>query len=152
MKKNILLTILLVFLMLMNGVLLYIVLNKPEKRNRPPRDFITKQLQLNENQLVKFHEFDSQHHRKMRKIDSQSNDLKQYLFNNIGRADFSENKLDSVTNSLGKLSADREKEVFSYFKKIEKICDSDQKLRLNRIVERALKGGPRKGGPLPPRK
>ncbi|WP_136466429.1 hypothetical protein [Flagellimonas onchidii] len=150
MKKNLLLTILLVFLMVMNGVLLFLVLNKPDKRKGPPRMFISGQLGFDKGQQSEFLEIDRIHHLKMREISNRSRDLKEYLFSRIGDTNFTEQKLDSITNLIGRLSADKENEVFSYFKRIESICNKDQKIKLGIIVQQALKRGPKPHGPPPP--
>ena len=147
MKKNALLTILLVFLMVMNAVLVYLIWNKPDKRMRPPRNFITNQLDFDPGQESEFLEIDRIHHLKMRRIDDQSRDLKEILFSSMGDAAFTDAKLDSITNLIGTLSQAREKEVFSYFRQIESICNEEQKITLQGIVRNALRHGPRPPGP-----
>ena len=150
MKKNVLLAILLLFLMVMNGILLYLVLNKPERRERPPRNFIAQQLDLDENQLEEFNRIERTHHREMRRIDGRFRDLKEMLFMNLNNRQFTEKELDSVTQLIGKLSIDREKEVFLYFKALEGICTEKQKIQLENIVSGALKPNFERGGPPPP--
>ena len=150
MKKNLLITILLLFLMIMNGVLLYLVVNKEEKRGGPPKDFIAKELKLDDSQLDKFKKVDELHHSKMRAMDFEARELKEVLFSNLGNSDFTTQKLDSVVNLISSLSAEREKEVFSYFNKLQEICNPNQQAKLNAIVSGALKQGPEGNGPPPP--
>ncbi|MDT0605449.1 hypothetical protein [Croceitalea rosinachiae] len=151
MKKNLLLTILLIFLMVMNGVLLYLVLNKTERKNRPPKVFITQQLGFNDNQLADFRSIDEEHHRKMRALEDNSRDLKELLFSNLDNTNFTTNELDSITNLIGQLSIDKEQEVFNYFKALENICTDKQKIKLKNIVTGALRRNPQRGDPPPPR-
>lgn len=150
MKKNLLLTLLLTFLMVMNGVLLYMTLKEPDRKPRPPRDFILKELNFTEDQQMEFQEVNAEHHRKMRGIDERTRELKGLLFSNLGSDDFSNQELDSITSSIGDLSEEREKEVFSFFNKIERMCDSAQKRKLRRIVSGALRRPGPEGGPPPP--
>lgn len=157
MKKNLFLTILLVFLMVMNGVLLYLFIAKPEGNNRPPRRFIAEQLNLDDNQLLKFRDIDKEHHQKMRGIEIESRELKGLLFSNLDNPAFTEKKLDSITSLIGDLAYNKEKEVFSYFKELERLCNAKQKTKLQQIVSGALRPGlgaghePNQGGPPPPR-
>lgn len=151
MKKNLLLAILLIFLMVMNGVLLFLMLNKPEKRKGPPGTFISNQLGFDPGQQAEFLEIDRIHHFKMREISNRFRDLKEHLFTRMGDADFTEEKVDSISNLIGELSAAKEKEIFSYFRQIEDICNKDQKLKLENIVHQALRRGPGPGpGQGPP--
>jgi hypothetical protein len=150
MKKNLLLTLLLIFLMVMNGVLLFMTLKEPHKRPRPPRDFIFKELNFTEDQQMEFQDVNAEHHRKMRAIDERTRELKELLFSNLGSDDFSNQELDSITSRIGSLSQEREKEIFSFFNKIERMCDSAQKRKLRRIVKGALRPPGPGGGPPPP--
>ena len=157
MKKNLLLTIFLVFLMVMNGVLLYLFIVKPEGNNRPPRKFIAEQLNLDDNQLLKFRVIDKEHHQKMREMEMESRELKGLLFSNLDNPDFTDEELDSIANLIGNLAYNREKEVFYYFNELESICNAKQKMKLQQIVSGALRPGlgaghgPNQGGPPPPR-
>ncbi len=153
MKKNIVLMVLLGFLIVMNGILLFLVVKKPDRKHRPPKEFITERLNFNEDQIIKFGTIDEAHHRKMRTIDGESRKLKEILFSDVGNDAI---KIDSIAGLIGSLAKERELEVHDYFEKIEKICDDKQKLKLRRIVAGALKprppgGGPPHDGPPPPR-
>ncbi|MEP5615564.1 MAG: hypothetical protein ABJP76_05610 [Flavobacteriaceae bacterium] len=142
MRKNLPIIILLIFLVVMNGILLFLLLDKPDRQNRPPRDFITNQLGFDENQKQEFRNIDEEHHKKMRNLHNRSTGLKKYLFNKLRDEDFTNRELDSVTVLVGELSRKKEKEVFSYFKEIEKVCDEEQKNKLEAILSGALRHGP----------
>ncbi len=131
----------------MNVVLLFLVVQKPDKKLRPPKEFITERLGFDENQTAKFLEFDEAHHRKMRAIDDKTRILKEELFTNLEGERLKKNELDSIGNLIGALAKDRELEVLDYFKKIEQLCDEKQKLRFKRIVRGALRKGPHGQGP-----
>ncbi|MEM9076985.1 MAG: hypothetical protein AAGC43_08095 [Bacteroidota bacterium] len=149
MKKNIVLIVFLGFLMVMNGVLLFLVVKKPNQRHGPPREFISNQLDFNEVQTERFMELDREHHRKMRGFDNELRDRKEVLFSHLGDTDFSDKELDSLTKRISELSKAREMEVFRYFRQIEEICDTKQKQKLQRIVSGALRPGPPGDRPPP---
>lgn len=147
MKKNLPIIILLIFLVVMNGILLFLLLNKPDRQNRPPRAFITNQLGFDENQKQEFKDIDERHHKKMKNLDNRSMGLKKYLFNKLGENDFTDKELDSVTVLIGELSRKREKEIFNYFTEIEKVCSKEQKSKFEAILSGALKHGRNGMGP-----
>ncbi|WP_299529217.1 Spy/CpxP family protein refolding chaperone [Ulvibacterium sp.] len=150
MKKNLLLSLLMIFLMVMNGVLLYMTVKEPDGKPGPPRDFIFKELNFTAAQRMEFQEINAEHHRKMRALDDRTRKLKELLFSNLGSEGFSDQELDSITSSIGNLSQEREKEIFSFFNTLERMCDAEQKRKLKRIVRGALRRPGPGGGPPPP--
>ncbi|MEL6974721.1 MAG: Spy/CpxP family protein refolding chaperone [Bacteroidota bacterium] len=148
MRKNTIILIALVFLVIMNGILLYLVVQKPERPRRHPRTFLAKELALNPQQLEQYEILEQDHHRTMRKLDDRFKRIKGDLFRNLGeRSD--EKVVDSLTQLIGQLSQERELELFHHFSAIERICTPEQKEKLNRLVTGALhpKGPPH--GPPP---
>ncbi|MBS9464268.1 hypothetical protein KIM67_17725 [Flagellimonas sp. 389] len=148
MKNNTAITILLIFLVVMNGILLFLVLKKPERQKRPPRSFISHQLGFDEIQQQKFNKIDSEHQSRMRGMDGRSKDLKKYLFLGLGDSTFTDKKLDSVSILIGALSKEKEIEIFNYFKEIKKVCNEGQQSKLEAILSKALQHGPNR--PPPP--
>ena len=98
--------------MVMNTVLLYIVIKEPDKKPRPPREFIYDKLNFNEDQIDRFFQIDDAHHEKMRAIDRESRRLKEQLFSSIGG---NEMLIDSIASQIGALTKERELEVYHYF-------------------------------------
>jgi len=152
MKKNIIVYILLGFLMVMNAVLLFIVVKEPEKRMRPPREFIYDRLNFREEQVDQFLEIDAAHRNKMKSIDGETRRLKETLFSNLEREN---EKVDSIASRIGSLSKERELELHSYFKQIEDICDQKQRKQLEHMLRGAVRPKPPghgpHDGPPPPR-
>ena len=152
MKRNTLTIVFLIFLMVMNGILLFLVLQKPEQVDKPPRQFLSDRLDFNGEQLLKFEEFDQEHHQRMREIDNSARRLKELVFADLGKKRFSQQETDSIAESIGVLTKERELEVLRYFNKVEAICTSDQKRRLRQIVLQVFRRPPGKGrhpGPPP---
>ena len=159
MKKNTLLTVLMVFLMVMNGILLYLVVNgnDGEQKNRPGRMFIPNHLDFTPKQRTAFSELEEAHHQKMQHIDQQYRRLKEVLFGNLPTSRLSTSEMDSIGKRIGILAAEREMEVFTHFSNIQDLCKPEQKSKLHEIVKGALHPGPPRhrppphGGPPPPR-
>ncbi|MEM8509468.1 MAG: hypothetical protein AAF717_16675 [Bacteroidota bacterium] len=149
MKKDILLTTLLVFLVIMNSVLLFLVVKPGKKTSRPSKTMIADQLEFNEAQLVKFEIFNEQHHQKMQAIDGQSRMLKEQLFQNLEKEAFQEKALDSLAERIGVLAKAREIELFHYFDQISAISNDRQRRKLKQLITGALRHRP-PGNPPPP--
>ncbi|MCL6268245.1 Spy/CpxP family protein refolding chaperone [Flagellimonas myxillae] len=154
MKKNPLLIVFLVFLMVMNGVLLYLVLDKPDRKPRPSRDFIIQELGLTDEQTVEFRNLEREHWHRMKQIDHQLRDLRHELFRNAQNEVFSEKERDSLVAVIGILNQKKDVEVFDHFRNIGSVCTPEQRIKLERILLKAMKRGPRMQGPpgeRPPR-
>ncbi len=145
MKKNLLLGLLLFFLIVMNGVLLFMLFQKgPYGRpHKPPGDFIVKELNLNTDQLQKFNALRRTHYQEMRRLDHEMRGLKDQLFNGIGQEDFTPQKLDSITTLIAALSKQRESNMYHHFKAVSEVCTPEQRIKLNHIIAKAM----RKHGP-----
>ncbi|MEO0572065.1 MAG: hypothetical protein AAF039_10210 [Bacteroidota bacterium] len=148
MKKNTLIWVLMVFLMVMNGLLLYLVLQKSDGQPRPPRAFIADELDFDNQQMTQFFDLEENHRRKMGDIDRRNGQLRETLFSYLEKSNPKESIIDSLGNYIGTLSKERELEIFRHFNAIEKICNEGQKRKLKRMVKGALRPGP-PGGPPP---
>lgn len=137
-----------VFLMVMNGLLLYLVLQKSNERPRQPRAFIADELGFDAQQMTKFFDLEENHRMKMRNIDKLSGQLRETLFSYLEESNPKKSVIDSLGNRIGTLSKERELEIFHHFNAIEKICNESQKGKLKRMVKGALRPGP-PGGPPP---
>ena len=156
MKKNVWLLVLLVFLMVMNSVLLYLVLREPDRGPIRPREFITERLGFDEAQQLEFSEIEVAHRAQMQRIDERFVSLRAQLFSDIGARPRAEVSQDSLIGLIGSVSAERELELRSYFKQIEALCTDRQKRELQHIINGALRPGPPgrrppRNGPPPPR-
>ena len=146
MKKNIPLIVLMAFLMVMNGILLYLVIQKPDKKRRPPRALITEELGFDDAQMTAFFDLEEGHRKKMREIDRRTLELREELFMYLEDNNSRGMKIDSLGDLIGTLAKQRELELFEHFDAIEKICNERQKKKLRKLVNGALRPGP-PGGP-----
>lgn len=143
--KSKLLPVLLFFLILLNGVLIFLLIKKPHvnERNQPNKNqqgisFLADQLQFSEAQKKQFIEFDKAHREFMMTIDQELLKDKDVLFNSFQKKSFN---MDSLTNKIGLLQAKKESVVFVFFKNVRKICTPDQTEKFDNIIKEALKGG-----------
>ncbi|WP_055444800.1 periplasmic heavy metal sensor [Lacinutrix himadriensis] len=154
MKKNTVLYILLVFLIVVNGFFLFNYMgksndNKAEGR-KDPMSFLRKELKFNAAQLEKLQTINATHHEKMMRTSDDLRDLKDALLNNISNASVDEKAIDSITRLIGDKQANLEKEVYYHFNSIHDLCDEKQKVKFKKIIKDALRRGGDEGG-RPPR-
>ncbi|QRM90225.1 periplasmic heavy metal sensor [Lacinutrix sp. WUR7] len=154
MKKNTVLYILLVFLIVVNGFFVFNYVgksndNKAEGR-KDPMSFLRKELKFNDAQQEKLQTINVAHHENMMHSNNALRDLKDALLNNISNASVDEKTIDSITSLIGKEQANLEKEVYYHFNSIHDICDEKQKEKFKKIIKDALRRGGDEGG-RPPR-
>lgn len=141
MRKNLLLGLLLLFLVVMNGILLFMLFGQgPNRRppGGPPGNFIVKELSFDMNQMEEYKELSKEHFKSMRRFDEQSRKLKDVLFNGIGDKNFTAKQADSITSLIAQLSKDKELNVFGHFKEVGEICTPEQKAKLAKIISKTL--------------
>ena len=153
MKKKILYSFLLV-LLIVNGVLLYLIIDK--KMGGGPskgQTFLTDQLKFSQDQKDQFFHLDSEHRDKMKKMDKELSQLRRLLFSSF---DNQKNFIDSVTMRIGDVETDKQIELFSFFGDVREICDENQVKKFDEIIQEVLRKrgpkGPKGGhnGPPPP--
>lgn len=143
MKKNVLLYVLLVFLIVVNGFFLFNYLgnsDKTENRDRPkgPANFIVRELDFDDEQMQQFKEINRRHHHRMRRISEEVKELKDVLFNKISDVSLKENSVDSITTLIGEKVKEKDIAVFYHFKDIQALCNDKQKEKFKRIINDAL--------------
>ncbi|MEM7380118.1 MAG: Spy/CpxP family protein refolding chaperone [Bacteroidota bacterium] len=149
MKKNLLLTLLLGFLIAMNAVLLFLLFNKSDSKKGPPHEFVVQELNFSEEQTERYHLLESKFRQRMRPIHHRTRELKEALFNSVSDEDATEKTVDSLTTLIGNLEKARDTEVVNHFKAIYDLCDSNQKQQFQKLIGNAMhRPGP--GGPPPP--
>ena len=150
--KSKLLPLLLFLLIILNGVLIFMLINKSHKNKKagPDRNFLTEQLQFSDTQKEQFREFDMIHRDHMKRIDRDINVQKEVLFNSFSKEKIN---IDSLTNKIGILEGKKEAEVFNFFNKVRILCTIEQAKKFDQIIKKALKGGkkrPPRDGRMPP--
>lgn len=147
--KTKLLPVLLILLVVLNGFLIFMLINKPHvnKRSQQERNFLIEQLQFTNQQKEDFMALDLVHKENMMRFENEIRKNKDILFNSF--SDETAN-IDSLSNVIGALQAKKDIEVFNFFKSVRKICNKEQQKEFDKIINNALKGsnqgpGPREG-------
>ncbi len=142
--------ILLILLLAVNTVLLALIIkdvNNDEKKGPPKPHFLSKELQFTEKQEREFKRLDSEHRNRMMAIDDELGKLRNQLFNSLSDSSVSK---ESLSVKIGELTSKRDVELFGFFKQVREICDSDQKIKFDQIIEKAIQRGP--GPPRKPKR
>ncbi|MCG1035478.1 Spy/CpxP family protein refolding chaperone [Polaribacter sargassicola] len=144
--KSKLLPILLIFLVLLNGFLIFMIIKKPHESKRAfkERTFLPEQLNFSETQTEQFKKLDKEHRSLMMSLDKTIMSQKDVLFNSFQQENFN---IDSLTNKIGLLEAKKESEVFNFFKKVRTICTEEQAIKIDKLIKQAIRGVGGEGGP-----
>lgn len=159
MKKNTLLYLILIVLIVINGIFIYVFLNRPDisptKQKGNPTEFIATELGFNEVQLEKLKLLDQSHRENMERNDNEIRGLKDQLFSNLSKSLLNASDIDSITSLIGLKEKEKDMNLFKHFRSIQEICDDDQKERLQLLLKDALRPigrRGREGRPPPPRR
>lgn len=166
MKKNTLLYILLIVLLLANGF--FLVKHFGDKSNhrdrgkterRGPNNFIAKQLDFNESQIQQLKDLKLGHRESMMAYDNDIKVLKNKFFDNISKENVNKSEIDSLATLISEKEKLKDIELFNHFRDIREICNDNQKSRFESIIKKAVnrdrrrgpKGSSRKHDGPPPR-
>lgn len=147
MKKNTLLYILVVFLLVMNGYFMYEIFVDKSPKGPNPGKFIAKELQFDEAQMEKFSVMNDRHHEEMMRIMHDVKRLKDELFDYISQETYSEEKVAELTRRIGDQTRLRDEKTFYHFKAVQEICNDEQRERFNTLIKDALHPPRRPRGP-----
>lgn len=126
MRKSVLKNLLLTVLLIINGILLFMWWNAPERQHHGPRNKIIEKLDFNDQQIAKYDAYIREHRKQIRSLEKQLAAKKKQLFGNIDTP-FS----DSLANEIAGI----EKKIlvvhYNHFKEIESLCKGGQKEKFN---------------------
>ena len=151
MKKNRFLYLLLIFLVIANGYLLYNQFNGKGKRGhresrKDPVEFISKKLEFNDQQVAQLKEISVKHREKVQEIYKETKLLKSNLFNAISNTSVNQNEIDSIINLIGEKTKYKETEMFFHLRGISDICNDDQKEKFENMLKHILDKRGKRGG------
>ncbi len=153
MKKNLLLYIILIFLIVVNGFFLYKQFGTSEKRG-PQRsnsaNFISEQLQFDATQLEKFEELHGTHREKINTILRDIRASKDMLFDKASDKSVDSLEIEGLTTQIAKMEKAKGLETFRYFNAISRICNENQRERFRQIVKDGLRLQSPRNGNRPP--
>ena len=146
MKKNLILYILLVFLVVVNGFFLFNYLGRPimppgGQRAGEPERFIVKELHFSKTQIQEFDALSETYHNNMRDILYATKKIKDTLLEKITDENASDKEIDSLINLLGEQERKQENLRFYHLKAIQKICNDKQKQHFKGIINDVMHKG-----------
>jgi polyhydroxyalkanoate synthesis regulator phasin len=166
MMKNRLLGIVLILLVLANMVTLGIFWYYKIHNAQPPANqhggrsaasaFIIKEVGLNAEQQKAYQELIRQHQEKVKALNEQLHFAKDSFFDMLSDSTVSATNINAASATIGKLEAEIDLLTFEHFKQLRKLCNADQKVKLDNSIKQVLRmmappGGGRPQGPPPPR-
>ncbi|WP_298903344.1 hypothetical protein [uncultured Psychroserpens sp.] len=139
MKNNKILYILIGFLIVVNLFFLFNYLGHTNgKKKEHKRDFITKELKFDNDQMERFKVLRDQHYLEVRTLSDSIGNVKEVLYKHISEAPISKPDVDSIIAVIGNLEEKKDVERFYYFKAIHDICNDDQKVRFKALIKNAI--------------
>ena len=150
MKKNTILYILIIVLLVANGFFLFNYLGRPQHKGpKESGDFIAKELNLSEAQMQQFNSLEAQHHNTMKTIGDDIKNVKDALFEKITAPQINETNIDSLIASITNKEQLVEKEMFNRLRGIYELCNEEQKERFSNILKDARQFNKGPQGPKP---
>ena len=152
MKRENILTWLVVFLTVLNGaVLLYFISREHAPEPAPPDRIIIETLQLDSDQRAEFKKLKDEHHNKMVELNARFRLTMENYFltlqtNSIGK--------DSLEQVITQLEKERLSITYSHFQDVKKMCKNDQLEKFNAFLPELIRlvGAPRSKKDGPPRR
>jgi hypothetical protein len=142
MKKNTLLYILILVLLLVNGFFLFKHFgDKPDhERNdrKSQKNFIVRQLDFNDAQLQDYDSLKSLHREVMKDFDGEIRVLKDQFYSHLSNSNRGTSEIDSLATLISHKEKQKDLEIFNYLYEIRRICDDTQKEKLNVIIKDAI--------------
>jgi len=100
--------------------------------------FFREQLNLQSEQVDKFREWNREFNRTGWNISHQLEDLRVEMITELGKETPDQNKLESISDDIGKLHAKLKKVTIDYYLKMKAECNDEQKAKLNEIFMSVL--------------
>ena len=152
MKRENILTWLVIFLALLNGaVLFYFISKEYSPEPGPPDRIIIEALQFDDQQRAEFDRLKGDHHRKMVELNARFRLTMENYFltlqtNSIGK--------DSLEQIITEIEKERLSITYSHFQDVKKLCRNDQLEKLNAFLPELIRliGTPRPKKDGPPRR
>ena len=142
MKKNTLLYILLIVLLISNAFFLFKHFGgKHDGRGdnrKGSRDYIVKELNFTEAQQMQYDNLRSTFFNIMKMKDSSLRLLKNDFYNNLTHDELSAKEIDSIASLISEQEKQKDIELFNYLSNVRSMCDDEQKIRFGEIVKRRV--------------
>jgi Spy/CpxP family protein refolding chaperone len=91
------------------------------------------QLNLNEEQMNRFREFNPQFRQQVRNVNYQLNDIRRKMLDEMSSPDCDSVRLNLLSDSVGLLHADLKRLTYKYYFDFKDICNNEQKVKLDQL-------------------
>lgn len=145
MKKQTLLYILLVVLFLSNAFFIFHHLTSQGKDDHKPRFSMVEELNFNQKQQDAYNKMRREHFDKMKSYSKRIGELKEEIYSNNGENEISEVFLDSVIDLIAIEEKNKDLEMYKHFRDVREICNNEQKTKLSKIINDAIKRHGKRG-------
>lgn len=139
MKKQTVLYILLIFLIISNGFFLVRYLGKSGNKSHRPESFLAKKLDFDEKQMEEFNSIKTLHFDKVKSISKEIVKLKGVMYSKLSDKDVSMSYLDSIVDLIAVEEKKKDLEMFKHFQNVRTICNDEQKEKLTKFINDAIK-------------
>lgn len=131
----------------------YMTLHKPPLPPPPQspaklESFFDSELNLSSDQKEEFRSIMQEHRDSTEAIKMQIDEIRKQLFNAAFNDENNVN-IDSLTNQIGIKQAHFDKFIFHHFRELAKVCNKEQRQKLEQIMKSSILPEPRR--PMPPR-
>ncbi|WP_369994080.1 hypothetical protein [Winogradskyella sp.] len=145
MKRQTILYILLIFLIISNGFFLVHYLSKKDHKNRKSQFSMIKALDFDEKQMQKFDSLKTIHFDKVKSISKEIGNLKEVMYSKMPDREVPPSFLDSITDLIALEEKKIDLEMFRHFQSVREICNEEQKEKLSKMINDAIKRRGRRG-------
>ncbi len=139
------------------ALLVFIWFGSNHKERKGPHKggmiFLEQELKLTPEQKTKLEQLREEHFQNMERLTQSSRKTRREL-HNLWSEEASQAEVKSLTEEIGDLQSQIERETFNHFAKIRQVCNEDQAEIFDSLIKDVLRQGERRGpkpGGLPPK-
>ena len=157
--KNKTLLLVTVALLISNGVLLYLYLNKKSSRHGPHdrrammTEMLKKEVGFNQQQLARFEQLREAHMAATRPLFDSMRSAREALFNQMGSRPATDSALHPYLQHIARLQQQLDLQVFGNMAEIRRLCTAPQLPKFDSLAKKMMlrmSGGRRMGAPAKP--
>jgi Spy/CpxP family protein refolding chaperone len=116
-------------------------------QDKGPKDFLIRELDLNESQKKDYEKLVEEHQDNMRKIRDKIRNEKDELWDMLSKPNGDDNAAEKIASEIGADQKETELVTFRHFQKVRDLCNEDQKKKFDAVIGDALQ---MMKGPTPP--
>lgn len=103
-----------------------------------PKEFLIRELKLNDKQTQDFGKLVEEHQADMRKLRDRIRNEKARLWDNISKSGSETGNTDSIASEIANDQKQIELVTFRHFQKVRELCDDTQKKKFDEVIKEAL--------------